>query len=96
MIFALRTQNARLVQSMFILVFPFLYITSSQSPRNLLPDGFRQVVAFNPVTYIVEGVRGLVLNDWSDPAIRLGFLAAGTLFVVMVSLTLMSFNKTLK
>jgi ABC-2 type transport system permease protein len=96
MIFALRTQNARLVQSMFILVFPFLYITSSQSPRNLLPPGFRTIVAYNPVTYIIEGVRGLVLNDWNDPAIKLGFLAAGTLFVVMVSLVVLSFKKALK
>ncbi len=96
MIFALRTQNARLVQSMFILVFPFLYITSSQMPRNLLPPTFQIIVAYNPVTYIIEGVRGLVLNDWSDPAIPLGFLAAGTLFTVMVTLAVMSFKKALK
>src|SRR5437016_10730122 len=34
MIFALRTQNARLVQSLFILVFPLLYLTTSQAPLN--------------------------------------------------------------
>ena len=96
MMFALRTQNARLVQSMFILVFPFLYITSSQMPRELLPEGFRTIVAFNPVTYIIEGVRGLVLNDWSDPAIPRGFLAAITLFLIMITLTVSSFKKTLK
>jgi ABC-2 type transport system permease protein len=96
MIFALRTQNARLVQSMFILVFPFLYITSSQMPRNLLPDGFRTIVAFNPVTYIIEGVRGLMLNSWNDPAIPLGFLFATVLFLIMITLTVMSFNKTLR
>ena len=37
MIAALRTQNARLVQSLFVLVFPFLYLTTSQAPMNLLP-----------------------------------------------------------
>jgi ABC-2 type transport system permease protein len=96
MIFALRTQNVRLVQSMFILVFPFLNLTTSQTPMNLLPKWFQVVATYNPVTYIVEGVRALVLYDWSTPAIWQGFAVAGTLCVVMVSLTLMSFQKALK
>jgi len=96
MIAALRTQNARLVQSMFILVFPFLYLTTSQMPRELLPDTFRTIATYNPVTSIVEGVRALVLDGWGNPAIVQGFLVAAILFVVMVSLTVASFQKTLK
>ncbi len=96
MIAALRTQNARLVQSMFVLVFPFLYLTTSQAPKALLPPAFRTIVTYNPVTYIVEGVRALVLDGWGNPAIWQGFLVAGILFVVMVSLTLASFKSALK
>ncbi|MEZ0286327.1 MAG: ABC transporter permease [Candidatus Paceibacterota bacterium] len=96
MIAALRTQNARLVQSMFILVFPFLYLTTAQSPKALLPPTFATIATYNPVTYIIEGVRALVLSGWGDPSIWKGFVTAAVLFVVMVTLTLMSFNKTLK
>jgi ABC-2 type transport system permease protein len=96
MISALRTQNARLVQSMFVFVFPFLYLTTSQAPMELLPPFFRTIATFNPVTYIIEGVRALVLSNWSNPAIYQGFAVAGVLFAVMVSLTLASFKKTLK
>lgn len=96
MIAALRTQNARLVQSMFVLVFPFLYLTTSQAPKELLPDTFRTIATFNPVTYIVDGTRALVLVGWDSPAIWQGFLVAGILFVVMVSLTLASFRAALK
>ncbi|HEX8236877.1 MAG TPA: ABC transporter permease [Abditibacteriaceae bacterium] len=67
MIAALRTQNARLVQSMFILVFPFLYLTTSQAPKNLLPPVFATFATYNPVTYIIEGTRALVLSNWSHP-----------------------------
>jgi len=95
MIAALRTQNARLVQSMFILVFPFLYLTTSQAPKELLPPTFRTIATFNPVTYIVDGVRALVLDGWGNPAIWQGFLVAAILFVVMVSLTVVSFKKAL-
>ncbi len=96
MITALRTQNVRLVQSMFVIVFPFLYLTTSQAPMNLLPPAFRLFATYNPVTYVIEGVRALVLNSWSAPAIWQGFLVASVLFVIMVSFTLSSFNRTLK
>lgn len=96
MISALRTQNARLVQSLFMLVFPLLYLTTSQSPRELLPNGFAQVTDYNPVTYIIEGIRALVLDGWGNPDIGYGFLAAGAMFVVLVTLTLLSFKKALK
>lgn len=96
MIFALRTQNARLVQSMFILVFPLLYLTTSQSPRELLPANFAKATDYNPVTYIIEGIRALVLDGWGSPEIGYAFLAAGGMFVVLVTLTLLSFRQALK
>jgi ABC-2 type transport system permease protein len=96
MIAALRTQNARLVQSLFVVVFPFLYLTTSQAPKQLLPPLFATAATYNPVTYIIEGVRALVLNTWGDPRIWQGFLVAAVLFVFMTSITLVSFQKTLK
>lgn len=96
MISALRTQNARLVQSLFVLAFPFLYITTSQAPKQLLPPVFAALATYNPVTYIIEGVRALVLDSWSSPAIWQGFLVAIVAFVVLVSLTLASFRKAIR
>jgi ABC-2 type transport system permease protein len=96
MIFALRTQNARLVQSLFVIVFPLLYITTSQAPLNLLPPTFAIMARYNPVTYIIEGVRALVLSGWDNPAIWQGFVVALCMFVVLVSLTLGSFRKATK
>ena len=93
---ALRTQNARLVQSMFVIVFPFLYLTTSQAPKQLLPPTFRIIATYNPVTYIIEGVRALVLSNWNDPAIGLGFLVATSLLVILVALAFASFKKALK
>jgi len=96
MLFALRTQNARLVQSLFVIVFPFLYLTTSQAPMKLLPPTFRFIATYNPVTYIIEGVRSLILTSWSDPSVWQGFAVATTIFVVMVVLTLNSFQRALK
>ena len=96
MMAALRTQNARLVQSMFVIVFPFLYITTSQAPKDLLPPTFRLLASYNPVTYIIEGTRALVLSNWGDPRIWQGFAVSAITLVVLTSLTLASFQKALK
>ena len=96
MIAALRTQNARLVQSLFVIVFPFLYITTSQAPKNLLSPTFRILATYNPITYVIEGVRALVISGWSDPAVPEGFLTVVVLFLVLVSFTLASFQKAMK
>jgi ABC-2 type transport system permease protein len=96
MIVALRTQNARLVQSMFILVFPLLSVTTSAAPRELLPQTFARATDFNPVTYIIEAIRALTLEGFGNPAIVEGFIASSVLFVVLVTLTIMSFRKAIK
>lgn len=96
LIAALRTQNPRLVQSMFIIVFPFLYVTTSQMPIEFLPKTYAMFVRLNPVTYVLEGVRALTIKGWADPAIWQGFAVAVAVFVVMVIFTLLSFRKALK
>ena len=96
MTFALRTQNARLVQSLFVIVFPFLYLTTSQAPMHLLPPLFRTLATYNPVTYIIEGVRALVLSGWGDPAILKGYAVATVMFMVLVAVALASFKKVVK
>jgi ABC-2 type transport system permease protein len=96
MIAALRTQNARLVQSLFVVVFPFLYITTSQAPKELLSPTFATLATYNPVTYVIEGVRALVLYGWGSPAVGEGFLTVLVLFFALVSLTLASFQKAVK
>ncbi len=96
MIIALRTQNPRMVQSLFIVVFPLLYLTTSQMPKELLPKTYATIVSYNPVTYVIEAVRGLMIRGWDDPAIWQGFVVTLILFAVMILLTLLSFRKTVK
>ncbi|HEY1074287.1 MAG TPA: ABC transporter permease [Patescibacteria group bacterium] len=96
LIAALRTQNPRMVQSLFILVFPFQYLTTSQMPIELLPRGFAMAVKLNPVTYILEATRSLMLGSWSDAAINQGLMVAVATCVIMVTLTLLSYRKALK
>ena len=60
---ALKTGNPAAVNSSFLLFFPFLFLTSSYVPRSQLSGWLHTVSAFNPVTYLLEGLRSFVLAD---------------------------------
>ena len=60
---ALKTGNPAAVQSSFLLFFPFLFLTSSYVPRSQLSGWLDTVAGLNPVTYILDGLRSLVLAD---------------------------------
>jgi ABC-2 type transport system permease protein len=71
---ALRTGSTEAVQGLFPVFFVFLFLSSMNIPRNLIEtDWFRWVATINPVSYLIEGVRALVIYDWHWEPILLGF-----------------------
>jgi ABC-2 type transport system permease protein len=80
---ALRTGSTEAVQSLFPVFFVFLFISSMNIPRNLIEtDWFRWAATANPVSYLIESVRALVIEGWNWEAIGLGFAVAGGLSLV--------------
>src|SRR5918994_97116 len=61
---ALKTGNPAAVQSSFLLFFPFLFLTSSYVPRDQLSGWLETVAGINPVTYLLEGLRSLIVRGW--------------------------------
>ena len=61
---ALKTGNPAAVQSMFLLFFPFLFLTTSYVPREQLSGWLDTVATFNPVTYLLAGLRSLAIDGW--------------------------------
>ena len=84
---ALKTGNPAAVNSAFLLFFPFLFLTSSYVPRGQLSGWLNTVAGFNPVTYLLEGLRSLVLDDgWQW--LPLAKAAAAIAVVGLISMTL--------
>ena len=72
--FALRTGSGEAVQGLFPLMFVGLFLSSMNLPRNLIEtDWFRIVATFNPVSYLIEGVRSLIITGWDAQALALAF-----------------------
>ena len=84
---ALRTGSGEAVQSLFPVFFVFLFISSMNIPRNLIAvTWFRDAATANPVSYLIEAVRSLIITGWDSEALALGFGIAATIAVVALAL----------
>jgi ABC-2 type transport system permease protein len=80
---ALRTGSGEAVQSLFPVFFVFLFLSSMNLPRNLIQtDWFREVATYNPITYLLEAIRSLLVKGWDGEALALGFGVAVAVVVV--------------
>jgi ABC-2 type transport system permease protein len=80
---ALRSGSGEAVQGVFPLFFAALFLSSMSLPRNLIEtDWFRTVADWNPVSYMLEGIRSLVIEGWNGEALALGFACAGGLALI--------------
>jgi ABC-2 type transport system permease protein len=80
---ALRTGSGEAVQGLFPVLFVGLFLSSMNLPRDLIEiDWFRTVATLNPVSYLIEGVRSLIIEGWNAQALALAFGFAAAIAVV--------------
>jgi len=93
---ALRTGSLSLLQSIFPLVFIMLFTAPAFFPRDLLAPVLRDLAPYNPLTYVVEGVRSLLTGDPSLGDPWLGLLAAVCLAVGSTTLATFALRERLR
>ena len=82
---ALRAGNGEAVQGIFPLFFAALFLSSMSLPRNLIEqDWFRTIADWNPVSYMLECIRSLMIDGWDAEALALGFACAGGLALIAI------------
>ena len=83
---ALRTGSGEAIQGLFPVLFVFLFISSMNTPRNLIAvDWFRFAATANPVSYLIECVRSLIITGWDGRALALGFGIATLIMIVALA-----------
>jgi ABC-2 type transport system permease protein len=70
-----RTGSGEAVQGLFVALF----LSSMYLPRNLIKAGwFHTVATWNPVSYVLEGIRSVLITGWDGTALGRAFgIAAG-------------------
>ncbi len=93
---ALRTGSGEAVQSLFPVFFVFLFISSMAIPRNLMSvTWFHDAATVNPVSYLIEGVRSLIIIGWDGQALALACVFAATIAGIAVVLASAALRKRL-
>ena len=83
---ALKTGNPAAVNSSFILFFPFAFLTTSFLPKEALTGWLATIATYNPVTYVLEGLRSLITEGWVWADLAEGLLAILAVTVVSFGL----------
>jgi ABC-2 type transport system permease protein len=82
----LRTGSGVAVQGFFPLFFVLLFLSSMALPRELIEqDWFRTIATYNPVSYLLEGIRSLVITGWDGEALALGFGIAAAIALLGIA-----------
>jgi ABC-2 type transport system permease protein len=91
LIMALRTGSGEAVQGMFPLMFVLLFFSSMALPRDLIvQDWFRFLATINPVSYLIEAIRSLMITGWDPQALALGFGIAIALALTTITMAALS------
>ncbi len=83
---ALKTRSAAATNSGGLIFFPLLFLTPNFVPRDMLTDPMEVAATLNPVTYLMEALRSMILDDLDWGKILPGFAVVGALGVVMLVL----------
>ena len=84
---ALKTRNAQATQTAGLLFFPFIFLTTAFMPEDQLSGWFKVAVKINPVTYVMEAMRAMVLEGWEWETIFTGVWVAGLMMGVLLVAT---------
>jgi ABC-2 type transport system permease protein len=83
---ALRLGTGESVQGIFPLLFVTLFLSSSSLPRNLIKaTWFRDIASYNPISYLIEALRSLVITGWNAEALGLGVGFAAALLILSLA-----------
>jgi ABC-2 type transport system permease protein len=94
-VIALKTRSAAATNSAGLIFFPLLFLTPNFVPRNLLTRPMEVAATINPVTYVMESMRSLILVDLAWETIGLGFLVvaiAGAAMLVLSVRTIQTYD----
>ena len=93
---ALKTGNPAAVNASFVLFFPFAFLTAGFVPKQALTGWLSAIATYNPVTYLLAGLRSILSSGWDGAAIGKGLLAVAGIGVVSMTLSLLALRGRIK
>lgn len=87
---ALRSGSAAATQGGSFLFFPLTFLTATFVPVALLSGWIKTAAIYNPITYILEAMRSVLLEGWQPEVLTRGLASATVLGIVLFIFALVS------
>ena len=87
---ALKTGNPAAVNSSFLLFFPFSFLTTAFLPKEALSGWLATAATYNPVTYLLDGLRAIISEGWNWETIGKAVLATGIILAISFTLAFLA------
>lgn len=84
---ALRTGSRETVEAMFPIFFIIIFVSSAFFPRELMSGWFKAAATLNPLTWMIEAMRRLVIEEFSAADVATAFAVVVVLGVGSVALS---------
>ena len=84
---ALKTGSNQVVQLSFLVFFPLIFLSPAFAPKEVFSGWLQFLATINPITYVLEGCRSLVLEGWDAAALGKAFAAIAGMATLTVSMT---------
>jgi ABC-2 type transport system permease protein len=85
---ALTTRNVQATNTSFLLFFPLLFLTPNFVPFDRLSPLMETLARFNPVSYVIVGIRSLIIDGWVVDKILVCLGVILVMGVVLIGLSL--------
>lgn len=89
---SLKTRSAAATQGASMVFFPLLFVTPNFVPRDMLTRPMEIAATLNPVTYVMEATRSLILGGFDWAVLGKGFLVIFIAGAVMMALSVRMIN----
>jgi len=90
---ALLTKNEQATGTLSILFFPIAFMSTAFVPTALMPEWLQTFNAWNPITYVIEAMRQLMVVGWDWTAIGQAFVAIAILGLALHAATMWAFRR---
>jgi ABC-2 type transport system permease protein len=87
MAIALKTGSPQAAQAGFILFFPLLFLAPTFAPLDVFADWLAAIARVNPITYLLDGMRVLIVSGWDGLALLKGAAAIAGIGIVTFTMT---------
>jgi ABC-2 type transport system permease protein len=87
---ALKTGSPAAVNASFVIFFPAFFLSDAIMPKQALTGWFAAIATYNPVTYVINALRALIVTGWDARVLLEGLAALTGIGLVSMSAALLA------